>query len=237
MTLSPFFQLHSDLPREGPGETADVEWTASVAAVAQDARIADLACGPGSDIGDWLRLAPDGHVTGIERQAHFVAAARARYEGDPRVEIRQGDMREPGGPYDLIWCAGAVYFVGVRKALTLWRDALAPGGAVAFSEPCFFVDDPSAEATAFWDGDPVLGTAEDIKAEIAAAGFVFVANRPVGEAAWRNYYRPLDARIEVLAPTADAELAAVLDEARHEHANWEQVRGETGYQLFVVRPA
>ncbi len=58
------------------------------------------------------------------------------------------------GPFDLIWSAGALYFLGVTDGLTGWRAALAPGGAVAFSEPCFFTDTPSDAARAFWDGYP-----------------------------------------------------------------------------------
>ena len=128
-----FLTLHRDLPREGPGEAADVAWAAKVAGVGSEARILDAACGPGGDITALLEVAPRGHVTACDRIAHFVAAARAAHLADPRVEVVQADMTSLAGPFDLIWCAGAVYFLGVTEALTAWRPILAPGGAIAFS--------------------------------------------------------------------------------------------------------
>ena len=50
------------------------------------------------------------------------------------------------GPFDLIWCAGAVYFEGITECLQAWAPALKPGGAVAFSEVCWFTDTPDPGA-------------------------------------------------------------------------------------------
>lgn len=47
MDWDAFFALHRDLPREGPGEAADVAWALEVAGVAPGARVADAGCGPG----------------------------------------------------------------------------------------------------------------------------------------------------------------------------------------------
>ena len=76
-----FLTLHRDLPREGPGEAADVTWGAKVAGVGSEARILDAACGPGGDITALLEVAPRGHVTACDRITHFVAAALAHYFG------------------------------------------------------------------------------------------------------------------------------------------------------------
>lgn len=235
MSASPFWTVHRDLPREGPGEAADVAWAADVAGLPMDARIADVACGPGADVAAWLTAAPEGHVTAIDKTAHFVEAVRAAYGDDPRVTPVRGDMAALTGPYDLIWCAGAVYFMGVGPALTAWRAALAPGGVVAFSEPCLFADPPSAQALAFWEGDPV-DTPEGIAARIASAGYETLATRRVSDAAWDAYYVPMKLRIAMLREGADAALNAALDQAQAEAEAWASVKGETGYLLSVVRP-
>ncbi len=233
-----FFTLHADLPREGPGETADVAWAAEVAGLKTDAAILDAASGPGGDIGALLRAAPDGHVTAIDLHAPFIDAAADRWGKNPRVTLLTGDMTAPDGPFDLIWCAGAVYFLGIGGALAAWRDRLAPGGAIAFSEPCYFTDTPSEGARAFWEGEGVaLQTEAGVAAQIGDAGFDVLATRRLSDIAWEGYYRPMEARIAALRTGASAGLAKVLDEGAAEIAAWRAHRTETGYVLCVVRPA
>jgi SAM-dependent methyltransferase len=232
-----FFALHADLPREGPGEAADVAWAAEVAGLRRDARILDAASGPGGDLAALLRAAPAGHVTAIDLHPPFVAAARMRWGNHPQVTLRFGDMTEPEGPFDFIWCAGAIYFLGIEAALLAWAPKLAPGGAIAFSEPCLFTDAPSEGAIAFWEGYARLTDASGIAVQVQAAGFTTLATRVIGDIGWEGYYRPMEARIAGLRPVADAALAAVLDQAEGEIAAWRAHRVETGYLLSVVRPA
>ncbi|UWR23786.1 trans-aconitate 2-methyltransferase [Sulfitobacter sp. S190] len=232
----PFFVLHRDLPREGPGLPADVAWAAEVAHLPSTARMADVACGPGADIGALLRAAPDGDVTALDKTGPFVQAARERWAGDSRVTVLRADMARVMNRYDLIWCAGAVYFMGVQQALTAWRKALHPGGAIAFSEACWFTDTPSPRAKALWQQYPAMTDQAGINAHIAQAGYEVIDQRPLMDAAWEAYFGPLDARIAALRPGADAALSAVLDEAVEEAECWRAHRDEFGYLLSVVRP-
>lgn len=231
MPSSAFFTLHADLPREGPGEPADVAWAARIAGIAPDARICDAACGPGADIPALLAAAPQGHVTAIDATAHFVTDAQVH--AGPNVTVRQGDMADLDGPFDMIWCAGALYFLGVTEGLIKWREALVPGGVVAFSEPCWFTDTPTE--TSFWEGYDT-GTEAQIAARVADAGYETLATRRLSDAAWEAYYTPMDARIAALRESADAELNKVLDEGVKEAADWRRLKQDTGYLLCVVRP-
>lgn len=232
-----FFKLHADLPREGPGETADVAWAAEVAGLKPDAQILDAASGPGGDIGALLRAAPKGHVTAIDLHGSFIDEASTRFGQNKRVSLITGDMTSLPGPFDLIWCAGAVYFLGIEAALTAWRKTLAPGATIAFSEPCYFTDTPSEAARAFWEGEGVEITTEaGIAAQIDAAGYDVLATRKLSDIAWESYYRPIEGRIAQLRPDADAALTAVLDENEREISAWRACKAETGYLLSVVRP-
>lgn len=234
--LQPFFKLHRDLPREGPGEPADVAWAAQVAGLNPNAEIADVACGPGGDIEALLEAAPQGHVTALDKTSHFVAAARAKWAGDARATVLKADMARIANTYDLIWCAGAVYFIGVTPALTQWRKSLRAGGMIAFSEACFFTDTPSARVRKLFADYAGMTDAEGIAAQVAAAGYETVATRRLSDAAWEAYLTPIDARIAMLREGADAALTAVLDEAEEEAACWRDERENFGYLLSVVRP-
>ena len=145
--MSAFFTLYTGLYREGPGEPADVAWAAELAGLEPDARICDAGCGSGADIPALLATAPKGRVTAVDSHAPFIEALRIRTGEDRRVTAYAGNMAKIKGPFDLIWSAGALYFLGTVKGLKAWRPALAKRGAVAFSEPCFFTDQPSRHRT------------------------------------------------------------------------------------------
>lgn len=235
--MAAFFQLHQDLPREGPGEAADIIWAAQTAQLPQNAQMADVGSGPGGDIGTLLQVAPQGHVTALDKVAHFVQAARKTWGHDDRVTVLKADMAAIANSYDMIWCAGAVYFLGVTEALTTWRKSVRPGGVVAFSQLCWFTDAPSDKPAAFWKAEyPAMTDEAGVAAQIAAAGYETLGTRRLSDAAWEAYFQPLDARIKALRPKADDALNAVLDEATEEAACWRAHRGEFGYLLNVVRP-
>jgi trans-aconitate methyltransferase len=236
----PFLELMAGLPRQGPGRAEDVAWAARAAGLKPEARICDAGCGTGADVPALLAAAPGGRVTAVDSHGPFIDRLLARHGEAPRLTAYKGDMGHIKGPFDLVWSAGAVYFLGVGKALALWRPALAPGGAVAFSHPCFFTETPSDPARLFWEGAKV-DTEPELAARIKAAGWRLEASRRLPDAAWEAYYQPMETRIAELradpAWSADAARQAVLDAAAAEIAAWRALRGETGYLLCVARPA
>ncbi|MCC1480813.1 class I SAM-dependent methyltransferase [Roseibaca sp. Y0-43] len=231
-----FLTLYSDLAREGPGAAADLGWALSVAGTPAQARICDAGCGSGADTLTLAKERPQAQITGVDKIAQFVAAAQKRVAPfGERVQIRQGDMARLDGPYDLIWCAGALYFLGVTEGLRAWRGALAEGGRVAFSEPCLLAR-PSDAARAFWAEYPQITDMAGIRARIADAGYrVLGENLQIG-AAWENYYLPMERRIASLRPGATGPLADALDAAEAEIARWRAAPSEIAYALIVVAP-
>lgn len=236
MDWDAFFVVHRDLDREGPGLAEDVVWAAHVAGLRRDGRVCDAGCGPGGDLAELRRAVPEGRVDGFDQVPHFVQAAKDRFADDPAVTVTRASMAGLGGPYDLIWSAGAVYFLGVEQALTLWRKALSQTGAVVFSHPALWSDNASEAARDFWGGD-AHGTDAENRAEIAAAGYGVIDARRVSEAGWEAYYGPLLARCDQLeADGASAAVAEAIAQMRDEAAAWRAIRMETGYMLYAVRP-
>ncbi len=232
-----FFLLHQGLDREGPGEPADVAWVADVLDLPRDARICDAGCGPGADVEALLAAAPEGHVTAVDSHKPFIDELWMRIGPDDRVTAYAGNMAKLKGPFDLIWSAGALYFLGVEKGLNAWRPCLSKTGAVAFSEPCFFTATPSEASRAFWEDYAQTSDAAGIDARVQAAGYETIATRRLSDAAWQAYYGPLEDRIAQLRPAADDAMRAVLEAAQTEIDTWRKVKDETGYLLSVVRPA
>lgn len=235
MDWDAFFKLHDDLPREGPGTDADVAWACQLGNVPPHARIMDAGSGPGGDIPALLNAAPEGRVLAVDMHPGFVGTVSARFADDKRVTAKSDSMMREKGPFDLIWSAGAVYFVGVAEALNTWRKALAPEGVIAFSEPCLFRPAPDAAVKTLFEGllpDDEAG----ISAKVTAADFEILGTRRISDDGWEAYYQPMEAKIDSLRGTADDALNTVLDEAEAEIATWRKHHDDFGYLLIVARP-
>ncbi|KIT15202.1 class I SAM-dependent methyltransferase [Jannaschia aquimarina] len=242
MNWDAFFAVHSGLYREGPGTARDVEWACAQACVAPDAAICDAACGPGADISALRAAAPQGHVTAFDKHLGFVAEAAIRHRRDDAVTVTQGvllgpdDLPDPVdlGPFDLIWCAGAIYITGVEPALKRWRGALKPGGAVAFSAPVNLAE-PTSEMHAFWEQE--VDTEDSLDAAIHAAGFGTVASSRVPSEGWEAYYAGVEARCDDLSRCEAPAIRQAVAENRREAEKWRALRDKLGYALRVVRPS
>lgn len=241
--MNAFFAFHADLPREGPGTARDVEWASAAAATPADAAICDAACGPGADIAALRAAAPDGTVLGFDRHLPFVAKAAIRHRLDAGVTVTQGTLVAPDddlpdpvdiGPFDLIWCAGAIYLTGVEPTLARWRAALKPGGAIAFSEPVNWAP-PDPEMRAFWQQD--VPDEDGLDAAIHAAGYGVAARARVTSEGWEAYYSGIEARCDDLARCAAPALRRQVELHRKEAETWRRLQDRLGYALRVVRPA
>lgn len=233
-----FFALHADLPRQGPGDRESLDWALAQIDLSADARILDAGCGPGADIAGLLAHAVRGQVVAMDRHAPFVAQAQAAFAHDPRVHARVGDMASPDGQFDLIWCAGAIYFLGVREGLAGWRAHLRPGGAVAFSQIAWRSDRPAVAARDFWRDYPAMCDAAGVIALVDAAGWRVVAQRFLPRAAWAAYYDPLQRRIDTLRAGAyDADMAQAMAAAQAEIDLWRAHGDDYGYLQIVAVPA
>lgn len=229
-----FFTVHRDLPREGPGLPEDVLWALDIAQTPERARICDAACGPGADTATLTAARPNAMIDGMDLQAHFIEAARARC---PSARFHQVDYTDLPGSYDLIWCAGAMYFLGFENVLENWRHRLLPGGRVAFSEPVWVSEPPSAEAQAFWAEEGHLEGLPSICKRLGQAGWHILGHRWLIGAPWEAYYAPMKERLAILrAQDPNGAVAKAIDEAQREIALWEAAPDEIAYVLFVVAP-
>ena len=234
-----FLEVHKDLPREGPGTPEDVHWAIDCLGLSGAVDIFDAACGPGDDTVTLARALPNARIRAVDTTEQFVSKAQARTaEFGTRVLVEYGDMAAPGASYDLIWCAGALYFLGVTEGLLTWRTSLKPGGHVVFSEPVLLDAPPDADVAAFWEEYPQITDLAGIEARVTAAGYRSLAHRMIVGDAWQAYYDPMQARIDRLRATAtDPHILAALDENQAEIDRWRAARDHIAYALLIVTPA
>ena len=245
-TTALFFELFDGLPRQGPGDTAStLRALALVPGIGPRTRILDVGCGTGCQTLVLAQHSP-ARIVAVDNHPPFVDVLNreaARLGIANRLEARVADMRRldfADGSFDLIWCEGAIYNVGVAEGLRDWRRLLPRGGNVALTEVCWRKPNPPAECAAFWNQEyPAIRDASVLLKTIDDCGYETVGHFPLPESAWwDDYYRPLQENLTAFRKRyPDASDARELaDQCRREIDVWHAYREFYGYDFFVMRP-
>ena len=239
-----FFEVHEDLPREGPGNAESGARALALAGPLPDAaRILDIGCGPGLQTLELAERVPEARILAVDNHPPYLAelARRAAKRGlSDRIETRRGDMAAldiPAGRFDLIWCEGAAYILGFPEALDAWRPLLALEGRMALTEPVWLRGDPPAEVRAFWEAYPAMRDVEACRAIVSEKGYQLLGDFVLPEAAWwDHYYTPIEARVGVLRSkySNDPVAEIVLRECEEEVEFYRKYSRYYGYCFLVL---
>jgi SAM-dependent methyltransferase len=240
-----FFDLHRDLPREGPGDDeSTLRALAMCTELPDKPDILDVACGPGMQTLALAR-ATGGTITAVDMHEPFLDQLRERAAtagARQRIHVMRGDMADlPFGAdsFDLIWSEGAAYIMGITEAFTAWRAFLRPGGYVVVSEATWLVPDPPAEVRDFWAAEyPGMRDIEGNLERIRAARYDIIGHFTLPDESWWTYYQtPLEARIPALLKTyaGDESALAVINGTVAEHRIRHRYPETYGYEFYVAR--
>lgn len=243
-----FFEIHSGLPREGPGDPQSTRRAfACLRGLPDQPRILDLGCGPGAQSLELAELCA-GQIVAVDNHEPFIARLRRRVLEDgleDRVQPRVADMRclpfEPGS-FDLIWAEGSIYLIGFSAGLREWRPLLARHGQIAVTEVSWLKADVPAEVRAFWqEAYPGIRSIPENQAAIREAGYELHSSFTLPDSAWwDSYYRPLEARLAGLEAryAGDPEALEVLAVERQEIELFRKFSDCYGYVFYIagVRP-
>jgi len=241
-----FFEVFESLPRQGPGNRACAKRALDLCRdLPRSPAVLDLGCGVGGQtlhlaefFGSGTIVAVDSHAPSIER----LRAAVADRGLAQRIDAIVGDMaspQQPRGSFDLIWSEGALYNLGLRKALGICHDLLRPGGYLAFTNPVWREEDPPPAVKASFELDyPTMGRLEDDLAAIRDSGFDLAGHFTLpDEAWWDDFYTPMEARIAQLRDKYAGDVAAsgVLEQIAEEPRMHRLHCDCYAYEFFVAR--
>ena len=240
-----FFEIHSDLPREGPGEAASTRRAfARLGGLPEQRRLLDIGCGPGLQTLELARISAASIVAVDTHQPFLDTLARqAAREGlAERITTLNKSMFaldfEPGS-FDVLWSEGAIYIMGFERGLREWQPLLKKGGYLAVTELSWLKPAAPAEITAFWDADyPGMHTVDENLAAIERTGYQEIGHFGLPESAWwEDYYTPLEKRIGVLSEKyrGNAEALAFLQESQREIELYRQYSDWYGYVFYVLQ--
>jgi ubiquinone/menaquinone biosynthesis C-methylase UbiE len=240
-----FWEIHSELPREGPGDNISTRKAFNMmTALPARPEILDVACGPGMQTIELAKVS-GGHVTAVDLHQPFLQEVERRVENfklGERIKTLHASMLDlpfEENLFDVIWCEGAMYMMGVREALTDWKRFLKPNGYIAFTEPCFFVENvPDAVKATWTDAYPAMTTIENTSIVISNAGFRMVGHFTLPETSWwDDYYTPQEKRLETLRQKYSEQPAilARINETQQEIDLHRQYHQFYGYVFFVTQ--
>lgn len=240
-----FFEIHQDIPREGPGDAASTRKAFSMLTqLPARPHILDIGCGPGKQTLDLAQLT-EGNIIAIDSHPPFVEHLRkqAHLAGvADRVTALEGDMftlNVEKEHFDLIWSEGAIYIIGFEQGLRAWKPFLKPGGYIAVTQVAWFQPNPPQKLREFWEREyPDMQTREDYLTCIPRAGYEVIGHFPLPESAWwEDYYTPLEPRLHRLQEkySNDPEALDIIEQHQIEIEMYRKYPQYYGYEFYIVR--
>ncbi len=245
--MSIFFELHQDLPREGPGDNESTRRAlALIPGLPARPMILDVGCGPGMQTLELARQT-GGQIVAVDTHQPFLNKLEqsARQSGyQEQITTRNVSMVsldfEPAS-FDLIWSEGAIYIMGFEQGLRLWRKFLKPGGCIAVTEISWIRPEPPAELAAYWNREyPAMHSTQENLASLAACGYRSLGHFVLPETSWwENYYNPLAQRLARLRAkyAGDPEANQLLDANQLEMEFYRKYSAWYGYVFYVMQIA
>ncbi len=242
-----FFELFSGLPRQGPGDAKSTRRAlSSVPKLSLQSRILDIGCGTGAQT-FVLAEATSAQIVAIDNHPPYVDEVNRKAVNlniSDRVIGRVADMRLldfTNDSFDLIWCEGAIYNLGVEDALQDWRKLLRKDGSIAFTEVCWRKPNPPVECKDFWEREyPAIRTRKALITAIKASRYVVLDQFELPTSAWwSEYYRPLQSNISAFRKRyeGDKEAEELCDQCEYEIAIWRSYAEFYVYEFLVVEPS
>lgn len=244
--LERFLALYGVLPRAAPG--SDHATLAALSALPKGPRrnVLDLGCGPGAQTLSLASALPDSIIVAVDVLLSMVKEASRRSLAAgvaARIVATVADMAAPPvahGSQELIWCEGAIYFLGVTAALRTWRPYLTGCGCVAFTEPVWLQSDPHKEIESWWYHEyPAMTDTTGVRQAILDADYRVIDSFVLpADAWWTDYYGPMEARIpEFLDEYPRDEVAQEIAAAAEEEISmFRRFSDSFSYGFFVASP-
>ncbi len=240
-----FFEIHKDLPREGPGDNRSTQKAlALMQNLPYHPQILDIGCGPGLQTLELARRTA-GKIVAVDTHQPFLDTLQQRAQAaglSERISLENASMfaltYQPNS-FDALWSEGAIYIIGFEKGLREWRPLLKPGGYVAVTEISWLKPNPPQEVLSYWMADyPDMQSIDANLSRLRAAGYREIDHFTLPTSSWwDDYYTPIQARLPMLRQRyqGDAEAKEILNATEKEIAMYQKYSEWYCYVFYVMQ--
>jgi ubiquinone/menaquinone biosynthesis C-methylase UbiE len=239
-----FFGIHSDNPREGPGDFDSTKRAfESLNNLPPNPLLLDIGCGPGKQTFDLLEIS-NANIMAIDNHQPFLDTIQDKINtesiGD-RLRVLSKDMSNlefDNESFDVIWSEGAIYQMGFENGLSNWKKFLKPSGYIAVTEISWIKENPPQELFNFWNNAyPAIQSIDGNLDIIEICGYKLVNHFTLPESAWWDYYNPIIKKLPDLKKkyTNNKEALAVIEEEENEIELYRKYSDYYGYEFYIMK--
>lgn len=246
MDESVIFEIFDGLPRQGPGSNECTEKAFRLLpSLPAGMKILDIGCGVGMQTLHLASICDKCQITASDIYQPYLdelmqnAATKGVANKISTVCASMDDLPFSDNEFDVIWCEGAIFLIGLEKGLNYWKHFLKDGGFIALTEATWFTETSSEEARQLWqDSYPNIKTIPETKKEIESTGYKVISSfRLPASAWWDDYYNHFDKMLTSaeakFKDNKDAEM--IIEFSRREKEVFREHSDEYGYTFFVMQ--
>ena len=236
-------EYYSQLTRQGIGSPEmTIKALSFIDSLSQKSKIADLGCGTG---GQTVVIAQNtgGNITAVDILPDFITIVNDNAKNlnlQTRIKGIVGSMDNPAfgsEELDLIWCEGAVYNIGFRRALNEWKKYLKKGGFIAISDASWITEERPSEIENYWTHHyPEITTVAENVDVMQKSGFIPFSVFIMPDNCWiDNYFIPQIPVQEFFLKKYRGNKAVeeFIDGCRREEKMYHEYKDFYGYVFYI----
>jgi ubiquinone/menaquinone biosynthesis C-methylase UbiE len=239
-----FFEVHRDLPREGPGDNESTKKAyLMLRNLPEKPRILDIGCGPGMQTVTLAKLS-NGEICAVDNHQPFLEQLKKNVEDEgvsEKITAVNGDMTAldyEDGSFDLIWCEGAIFIIGFEKGLHEWKRLLTDKGYLVVSEFCWLKPNPPEKVRKFVECYAGAKTINENLETIKNTGYRVISHFVLPTKSWwTHYYTPIEAKLPSMKRKYknDEEALHILAAAELEIKMFRKYSQYYGYVFYLMQ--
>lgn len=205
--------------------------------------IVDMGCGNGTQTIALSKYFKTSNIVGIDIDQYQLDKLNLKIRENnliDRVSCINSSMIHPIVDIcaDLIWSEGAIYIIGLKNGLNIWKKFLKKEGYLVFSD-LSWSKTPSQEAYDYWKKYcPNIDTINNKIKIIEECGYKLINHFSVDKSDWtENFYGPLENRLKHISKEfkSNEESQKILKQLSYEIELYNNHSDEYSYEFYITK--
>ncbi|MCF8374570.1 MAG: methyltransferase domain-containing protein [Bacteroidales bacterium] len=239
-----FYDIFYEMERQGPGDkTSTLKALGMIPDLPGNTTLLDVGCGTGIQ-SIHLAEAIEGEIFAVDNYQPFIEKLNKRAEKlglSGKLSGRQADMFNlpfQEMEFDVIWSEGAVYIMGLEKAMQEWAKFLKDEGCLVVSDFNFLAENPPEEVYNYFAQEvPDAGTVEKTIEFIRKSDFRLINRFTLPTKAWEDFYEEQE---KILIRYRNyyqnnKEAIEIIDAMQYEIDLYREYSKSYGYTFYILQ--